>query len=211
MEDFPSNSQKNRDEPKNDPKIKHVVEGTVVRRKKPLGKKFKDFFFGADAKENLRNVLYDVLIPQAKDMIFEAGKEALDRRIFGESRYGGYRRGGRSGSSGSHIRYDKVSSYSQNTPRDRDEPRTLSHRARSKHDFGEVIIGTRREAEEVIVNLFDIIEQYDVASLYNLYELLNIEGTYVDKKWGWTDMQGASVSNVRGGYLLNLPKPQPLD
>lgn len=214
MEDFPSNSQKNRVDPKKDDpkKIKKVVEGTVVRRKKSLGKKFKELFFGVNAKDNWHNVLYGVMIPAAKDMIFDAGKEILERRVFGESRYGGSRRGGRNYSSGtnSHIQYNKMS-YSQSTPRDRDEPRNLSRRARSKHQFDEIIISTRREAEDVISQLFDLIETYDVVSVYDLYEITNITGDYTDKKWGWTDIQDATVTHVRDGYLLDLPRPQPID
>ena len=79
------------------------------------------------------------------------------------------------------------------------------------HDFNEIILGTRVEAEEVIDRLFDLLSKYDNASVADLYELVGITANFTDEKWGWTDLRGASVAKVRNGYLLDLPRPEPLD
>lgn len=87
----------------------------------------------------------------------------------------------------------------------------MSRQARSRHDFDEVVLTSRTEAEEVIDRLFEVVSRYGTATVADLYELVGITGTHTDNKWGWTDLRGAGVSRVRGGYLLDLPEPQPLD
>jgi hypothetical protein len=68
-----------------------------------------------------------------------------------------------------------------------------------------VIVGTREEAELVIERLIDVLDKYDVVSLAALYELLGLETSYIDNKWGWTNLSSAQVRQIRQGYLLELP------
>jgi len=42
------------------------------------------------------------------------------------------------------------------------------------------------------------------------YELVGLDSTHTDHKWGWEELTGAGVSRIRGGYLLDLPEPEPL-
>jgi hypothetical protein len=75
----------------------------------------------------------------------------------------------------------------------------------------EVIVGSLREAEEVINELSRIIELYNSATVADLYDLVDISGKFTDQKWGWTDMSIAAVNRVKEGYLLILPKLESLD
>lgn len=219
MEEFPSNSQRGREAktrpaPKTGPsrepkKIDQVTQGEVIRRKKPLGKRFKETFFGGDAKGVWGYVTMDVLIPAAKDMIADATTQAIERMVFGEARQ---RRGFRS--SPGHVRYDGYSRPgSYNSPPWRAEPRRdVSPRGRATHDFDEIILDSRGEAEQVIDLLLEIVREYNQATVSDLYQLVGITSAYTDQKYGWTDLRGANVQHIRGGqYLLNLPKPEPLD
>jgi hypothetical protein len=86
----------------------------------------------------------------------------------------------------------------------------MSRMARSRHDFDEIVLQSRTEAEEVIDRLFDLVSRYDTATVADLYELVGIQGSHTDHKWGWTDLRGADVSRTRDGYLLDLPDPIPL-
>lgn len=216
MEDFPSNSHTNRKpvakpEPK---KIDKVVEGAVVRRKKSRMKKFKDIFIGGDAKAAWAFVLMERFVPAMQDAFIDAGQEAIQRLIRGDSHSTGYRPGRRPGSILGHVTYNKPSSsYSRNTPRDgyREESRAITRRARVTHDFDEIILATRVEAEEVVDRLFDLVSKYELATVADLYNLVGITGDYTDDKWGWTDIRGAGVSRVTGGFLLDLPKPEPIE
>ena len=213
MENYPSNSHKAKDgqkkekqarpEPK---KIEKVVEGRVFRRKKPLGKRFAETFVGGDAKGVWGYVVMDVLIPAAKDMVSDAVSQGVEKMLFGEVRRG--RSTAHSRSSSSYTNYTRYSSpiHRREEPRER-----MSRRARSNHDFDEIVLETRVEAEEVIDGLFALISQYETATVADLYELLGESGNFQDEKWGWMDMRGAGVSRIKNGYLLDLPRPEPLD
>lgn len=78
------------------------------------------------------------------------------------------------------------------------------------HDFSDIILASRADAEEVLDRLRDLVSQYDVATVNDLYDLVGLTGEFTDDKWGWTDLRTASVRVVRGGYLLNLPRTQPI-
>lgn len=69
---------------------------------------------------------------------------------------------------------------------------------------------SRDEAELVIERLSDILENYDVASVADLYDLVGLPTTYIDNKWGWTNLAYANVRQVREGYLIDLPQAEPI-
>lgn len=210
--EFPSNSRRqtestgNKPEPK---KIEQIATGDVVRRKKPLGRRFSETFVGGDAKSAGAYVLFDVLLPAAKDMVADAMSMGVEKMLFGEARSTS-RRGGTRSSTNSYVSYNRYAPTNPTTRRE--EPRANpSRRARASHDFDEIILATRVEAEEVVDRLFDLVSRYESATVSDLYELVGVAGTFTDEKWGWTDIRGAGVSRVRNGYLLDLPKPEPLD
>lgn len=209
MEEFPSNSNRApkaarpaKDEPK---QIQKVVQGEVKRRRKPLGKRFSETFVGGDAQGVMSYVVLDILVPAAKDTIADAVSQGVERMIFGEARSTS-RRGSHRTVSG-YTPYNRMSSPMTR----REEPREpLSRRARATHNFDEVILDTRVEAEAVIDQLFNLILKYEEATVADLYEMIEVSSSYTDRKWGWTDIRDADVKRVRNGYLLDLPKPEPL-
>lgn len=211
---FPSNSQrKPADKPqaeKREPLEKIVTSG-VTQRKKPLTKRFLETFVGGDAKGTLFYVMGEILVPAAKDMVAEAVTQGFERMIFGESRSGGRRSSMGSSYSRPHTNYNRMGP-GRGMSREREDPRELSRRARATHEFDEIILDTRAEAELVIDRLGELIEQYDVATVAALYELVGITSQHTDGKWGWDSMRDARVERLRGGgYLLDLPKTMPVD
>jgi hypothetical protein len=85
-------------------------------------------------------------------------------------------------------------------------------KSRTRHDFGEIEIPNRQEAEEVLDRLYDILSRYGSVPVADLYELTGIHSSHADHKWGWTSLRGAKIRTMRnGGYLLDLPNPEPLD
>lgn len=208
MESFPSNSQRppKAEKPVRE-KIEPIVTSGVTRRKTPLGRRFAETFVGGDARGTLLYVASEILVPAAKDMVADAFTQGFERLIFGESRSGN-RRTTRP-TFGSHVNYNRMSS---SRPTDRREERGISGRARANHEFDEIILATRAEGEEVIERLEDLIQQYDVATVADLYQLLGISSDHTDGRWGWDDLRGARVERVRsGGYLLDLPRTKPVD
>jgi hypothetical protein len=214
MDTFPSNSQRKlKAEVESGgvqrEKVERIVTSEVTQRKKPLSKRFMETFFGGDARGTLFHVVDDILVPAAKDMVADAFTQGFERMIFGESRSGNRRSGSRSGPSG-YVSYNRMGP-NRRPDREREDPR-ISRRARTNHEFDEIILATRAEGEEVLDRLGDLIEQYEVATVGDLYDLLGITSQYTDAKWGWDDIRDARVERVRsGGYLLDLPRTKPVD
>jgi hypothetical protein len=197
---FPSNSHKKRTETTETKEVRKVIKGTVVKRKKPLSKRFLDIFIGEDANNVGSYLLYDVLIPAAKATIQDILHGGTDM-IFG----GGYRpTQTRRDDRGPFVNYRGFSSQ-------RDERREFSHRSRARHNFDDIILNSRIEAEEVISHLVDLTIDYGQATVADLYQLVGIDEDFTDRKYGWLNLRKASWVRTRDGYLLNLPKPILLD
>lgn len=202
MEQFPPNSKTKRVEVSEPKKIERITSTDPTRRKKSLGKQFKETFLGGDAKTAFHYVIFGVLIPAAKDALAEAGSAGLEKLIFGDQRA---KRSSPHGATG-YVNYNRMSNRPA-TP-----SRSISKRGRARHDFDEIVLSSRSEAEDVIDRLFDLLSRYDHATVADLYELTGLSSTHTDHKWGWNDLTGASVTRLRNsGYLLDLPEPEPLD
>ena len=197
--DYQANSKASKNPEKKDKKIEKVVTGEVVQKSKPVGRKLKDIFINADFGSVAQYVGYEVLIPAARNMIVDSFTKGIERMMYGESR--------------PRQRHGNGPRFSYNTPVSRPyrDPRTRPpmgvERARSRDD---IIVSTREEGELVLERMNDIIDGYDVVSVSDLYEMVGFPSTHTDYKWGWTHIGGASVKQVREGYLLDLPSPEPL-
>lgn len=199
MEQFPPNSVKSKAPEPEEKKIERVTTSDPTRRKKGLAKQFQSTFFGGDFKTASNYVVFGVLIPAAKEALVEAGSAGFEKLIFGESK----RRGGaRSSGPLGYVSYNRMSQPQPQVSRP-----TLTQRGRAQHDFDEIVLESRQEAEAVLDQLYDLLSKYDEVTVSDLYELTGIKSTHVDKQWGWANLKGSGVSRVRGGYLLDLPEP----
>ena len=206
--EFPANSQASKSDPPVDKKIERITSSDPVRKKKSLRRQFSETFVAGDMRGAVSYVIMDVMLPAAKDMIVEAGSQGIERLIFGETR----RRSGRTPQAGAtgYVSYNRMSGPTV-ASRISGPARAMSRAARSRHNFDEIILESRTEAEDVIDRLFELVSRYETATVADLYELVGISSTHTDHRWGWLDLHGAGVSRIRGGYLLDLPDPEPLD
>lgn len=205
MDDYPPNSRKAaqassaQQEPKN---IERVTTAEAQQRKQGLGKQFRKTFVGGDAKTTVNYVFFSVLLPAARDMLVDAGSQGLERLIYGETRRG-KRPSPPSGYSGlGHVNYGGM--HTRTPP-----ARQISQQSRQAHNFGDIQVESRVEANNVLDRMYDLLSKYDVVTVADLYALTGISGTHVDHKWGWTNLQGASARRTRSGdHLLDLPDPE---
>lgn len=196
--DYPSNSMNAKQPPqqKTEKKVERVTRTEVVKRKKPLGKRFAETFLGGDARGVGSYVMLDVLLPAFKDMVADAMTMGVEKMLWGEARSRS-RTGARVGGLvGGGVNYNKVGSGSW-----RPDPRS----PRSARDADEYIIETRVEAEHVLDSMVKLMEKYDQVTVSDLKDLVGETAAYTDNKWGWTDLRGADIRRIREGYLLKLP------
>jgi hypothetical protein len=211
--EFPSNSHNPKAEDDGtvpEKKTSPIVSGKVTRRKKPLGVRLREMFF-ADSEQSVFDYIFgDVLVPAMKDMITDAVSQGVERMVFGETRPN-RRRQTSSGAFGGNSNYTNYNNRYSSSQRPTDRP-SVNRRARSSHDFDDIILSTRAEAEEVIGTLVDYIGKYEQASVQDLFELVNEPFHHTDSKWGWTNLEMAGIRRVgTNGYMLVLPKTEPID
>jgi len=209
MENFPGNSHlakisEPEKEEKRPPKLSPVVTGKVTRRNTPLGKRIMSTFFG---RENSvwQYLFHEILIPAAKDTLTDFVSQGVERAVYGEARSAS-RRTGRPGGTSNYTPYNRFSQ-----PADRHQAKTMSHRARATHDFREIVLRTRAEVDAVIDAMMDYMHKYEQVTVSDLYDLLGLQSTFADEKYGWRDLRGAGPTRINDGYLLDLPRPEILD
>lgn len=184
-------------------RISKVTTGVVLTKKKSFSKKLAEVFVGDDVSSVSQYIIYDVLIPAAKATLSDMVGGGIEMLLFGESRKTDrlHRDKGRS-----YVNYQGASQKPDYRRRE------ASPQNRSRHDFDDIILETRPEAEDVLGRMIDIIEQYGVVTVGELYQLVGITGTgFTDEKYGWDNLSSATVSRVRNGYLINFPKASPLE
>lgn len=177
-------------------KIERVTTSEPVLIKRSIGKTV-----GRRVRDAVGGVVTEILIPAAQDMFIDAAIQGVERTVRGE-----VSSTRRSSSHRGRTNYREAS-----TRRDsRDDPRAPSYRARANFDFTDYKLATRVEAETVLDRLFALIQKYDTATVADLYELIGVTPNYTDNKYGWTDIRDADIARVRDGYVLDLPRPEPL-
>ena len=80
-----------------------------------------------------------------------------------------------------------------------------------KFDIIEPIFATRRDAEEILNYMGDLIDEYGFVTVADFYDLVGVSGNYTDNKYGWTDISNAEIVRVKDGYMIKLPKIRKLD
>ncbi|UVK58712.1 hypothetical protein SEA_GANTCHERGOBLIN_50 [Arthrobacter phage GantcherGoblin] len=200
---YPSNSHREREankqpeEPRR-PKVEKVISGKVSERKKPLGTRIAENFGGEDLQSVGSHVVMNVLLPAAKDMMFEAVKEGFARAIFGDSARG------RSSSSSRGDRGSAFTPYNSYSKTKSDRP-TRETSARDS-DYTDIAFEDRGDAEAVLDQLVMIIEEYNFVTVADLYECAGKTPPFTAAKYGWSNLSSAKVDREAGGYYLNLPK-----
>lgn len=218
--DYQGNSNKdkeNRRPKREDKQIEKVVTGEVIMKKKSVGKKFREIFFGGDVKNVARYIAADVLIPALRTLIIETTTKSVERLVNGESMYP-RRRHRYDYTYGPSARYDNPLAGRREPREIRDlrNPMTMLpdqppySRIRPRQELEEIVLKSRQDAELIVERLTDTIDKYEVASRADLLELLGFPSSFTDQNWGWTILPHVEIRQVREGYLLNLPPVEPI-
>ncbi len=202
MNEYQGNSHKSKEESSREvmppKKVERVATGKP-RRKNEV-RKLADAFITEDVHSVKDYIIQEVLLPAAKKAISEMVSSGIDMLLYGETK------------SKNRSRNESRVSYTKYYERERERDYERGARTRSRgYDYDDIILDTRREAEEVLDRMQDLIDNYGMVSVADLYDLVGINGSYTDNKYGWTHLRSADVQRVRDGYLLKLPKALPFD
>lgn len=202
--DYPSNSHKSKQAAPNSNveekrKVEKVVTGVVKTKKKSDLRKLSDVFIAEDAKNVKSYVFMDVLVPAIKDAVYNIVVDGIGM-ILGKPIRG---RGASSSTKSDYGRY-----YDRN-----DKYRTdyRSPRVRSAFDDADLIFESRGEADMVLNELRLELRKYGLVRVGDLYDMAGLTAPYTANDYGWTNLDRADVMRIRDGWIIQLPKPIPLD
>lgn len=196
MENYEPNSHKSKEERKEalpEKKVEKIVNGSVKSKKKNGVQKIASVFVPEDAEDVKTYIIEDIVVPAVKDIILDAVRVFL----------GIDKRSGK-GSTASKVAY-------RSCYYDKDRQKNSVARTRVGYDYDDIILDNRGEAEEVLTRMDELIDEYGLVSVADLYDLVGVTGNYTDNKYGWTDIRSASVVRVRDGYMIKLPKALPIN
>lgn len=204
--DYQGNSKHPKpDKPKPEKKIEKVVEGQAIQKKKPIGRRFKEIFFGGDVHSVTRYLAGEVLLPAFRNLLVDATNKGMERIVYGDQA-----RPQRSRQQEYRPRVSYHNPMRRPDPREFRPPDQGPRPIPSRSQDTEIILQTRSDAERVLEQLGDILDQYEVASVADLHECVGLPVSHIDNKWGWTYLGSTGIRQIREGYILELPPTEPI-
>lgn len=165
------------------PKVEQVTTAKVVSPKKS---------FWSDV---LKPFIFDTVLPIVQPLFKEGVRaigDAIMDAVLNDARPQPQQR--------SNTPYH---SYSRST--------TKARKPVGNNRVANIVLTDRREVSNIIDKLQDIIDQYEVATVADLYTLVGLPSKYVDNDWGWSDIGSPRTVRVDGGFQIVLPDPVFLD
>lgn len=174
--------------------IGKVIDGTAKVAKKGEFQKAVDAFLPEEGLTGIKDhVIMDVVIPTIKKII----SDTVETILYGATGTGAHKQ--TTSYSGYYNRKEEEERYSRPIG---------SSRLNASYSYEEIVLETRGQALSVIACMEEVIDTYECVSVADLYEMVDLTGNYTDNNYGWLDLRGAQVIQLRrGGYALKLPKP----
>jgi hypothetical protein len=180
------------------------VVARAVRRKKTFSQSIASAIAGEETRNVGSYIFQEVLIPAAKNLLQEMVTSGIEMILYGET-------------SGRNRNKDKgrsVISYSSYyKDRDRDDRREPKRRkVRDRFDLSDIYFRDGDEADDVLRELQDRLEQYEEVTVAEFFDLAQLEGaTWAHNNYGWRDLDRAKITHTRNGYLILFPDPEELE
>jgi hypothetical protein len=224
--DLPSNSYKSKQQKIDDvPKktVEKVIKGKVTQKKKPLGKRFTETFFGGSLVGTWRYLWQDVLVPALQNLFIDAVRGGTERLVFGERVTGRYRPpepGRPIINYGQHYNASSVYKGYPTEPvtQPRRSGRSFENPIFVPQDYTEngvlkhqTLDDAKHDALNVLSSMADYLGRYQQVTIGDFNDFVGETGEFTDIKWGWLNLATANVTRVREGWVLNLPPPAYLE
>ena len=203
-DNLPDNSHKSRNEKKElisekkeEKRAEKVVHGKVKKKENGM-RKLTDIFISEDVTNVKDYIIFDVVVPALKKAVYDLIVGTLDMSL-----YGG--RGNGSRPKADKVSYRDYNDISRSGNRSGDRTRTASG-----YSYDDIVVETRGEAETVLSRMDEIMEEYSIVRVADLYDLVGVTGDYTDNNYGWTNIRNAKIVRVRDGYKIDMPRALPI-
>lgn len=176
-------------------KIAAVAKAKVVTKKK---NKLLSSFISDDAVSIKDYIIDEFLIPLVQKTICDIFEEIPKTIFYGKS-------GRRRSSNSDRVSYTK---YSSRRDRDRDyrDRDRDSYRRTDIFDSTDIIFDSRGEAEKVLAVMDEIMQEYEIVRVADLYDLAGVSCDFPANDYGWTNIRNARVVHVRDGWVIEMPR-----
>lgn len=176
--------------------------------RKSVWEKFKDSFRNEDSKSVGDYVIFDVLVPAMKKTVIDMVTNGVNMLF-----YGGYRNPQNTYPSGGVTYRNYNQQY--NTPNRVYGSNQIAPAAQTRlnvFDYRLLWWNSKGEADFILDQLRDILSQYPVVRVSDLFDLGRQQCPYTAERYGWTNLMNAqSYMGQDGHWYLDLPKAMPLD
>lgn len=201
--DFQPNSHKFKEEQTKDlpardnRRATKVVSGNARTKKKSELSKLKGSIISEDASTVKSYILSDVLVPAAKKLLDDIICDGMHMILYGDTGRGGRR------SNVDRVSYDRYSR--RDTPR-----RDTRDRRSSVLEYDDISFESRGDAEKVLRGMDEIMTEYGLVRVADMYDLAGLTCDYPAMDYGWTNINSAQVVRDRGEYVIKMPRAIPI-
>lgn len=209
MEQYPSNTLKERNkqaQQKPKPELKCVVTG----KSKPVPQSiWSKVFVGIKpaSGQTMKSFIFDEIVtPLIQRAVVEGVTGAINYLVKGDA-YADRKATNSFGKS--YINYNGISS---GKPTGGNGQYVYSGK-NSGMDIENVWFESRVDAQRVLDEMMGVIAQYDILTVNGFYDLIG-RTSLIDpsnEKFGWSDLRNAYITGARGGWIIHLPRPMPID
>lgn len=185
-------------------KIKPVIpEGGAQRVGRPASKRFMSFLVAESPKDIAKNIGTNLVVPRLKGALEEAANALLAGLLWGN------------GGSRPHNGIIQGTVLNSNTAvyggvvNGGVSPAQLAAAALPQRPAGyqDLKVPTQQYAEALLTNLYQLLNEYRMVSVADLYESARMPTEPADNKIGWMSLEGARIEKARDGFILALPRP----
>lgn len=157
---------------------------------------FKTIFTGSDDLGSIAEYLIDdVLVPSLQKTLSEAGRNALDKLIYKDSK---------------PATTGKVEPIGYSTIFT--NKRSISSTSTAKPRFGQLVLDDLEDCKTLLRNMQAIIDRNGIVTVLQLYDMAGSNtDVYTAQKYGWSNIDSAKMIKTEEGWRLDMPIPMMLD
>lgn len=209
MEQYPSNTLKERNkqaQKKEKPDLKCVVSG----KSKPVPQSlWSKVFVGIKpaSGQTMKSFIFDEIVtPLIQRAVVEGVTGAINYLVKGDA-YADRKATNSFGKS--YINYNGISSGKSNA----NGSQYVYSGKNSGMEIENVWFESRVDAQRVLDEMQNVIANYDILTVNGFYDIIG-RTNIIDpsnEKFGWSDLRNAYITASRGGWVIHLPHPMPID
>lgn len=209
MEQYPSNTLKERNkqaQKKEKPDLKCVVSG----KSKPVPQSlWSKVFVGIKpaSGQTMKSFIFDEIVtPLIQRAVVEGVTGAINYLVKGDA-YADRKNNSSFGKS--YINYNGISSGKSNV----NGSQYVYSGKNSGMEIENVWFESRVDAQRVLDEMQNVIANYDILTVNGFYDIIG-RTNIIDpsnEKFGWSDLRNAYITASRGGWVIHLPHPMPID